>query len=53
MVADRLEVGRTIVASMTGTTLSHGVYAFPFGQRGLMVGLGLEVSKITRIQPGR
>jgi lipid-binding SYLF domain-containing protein len=38
--------------SMTSTTLSHDVYAFPFGQRGLMAGLGIEGSKITRITPG-
>lgn len=39
-------------ASMTSTTLTQDVYAFPFGQRGLMAGLGLEGSKITRINPG-
>jgi lipid-binding SYLF domain-containing protein len=38
-------------ASLTSTTLSQDVYAFPFGQKGLMAGLGLEGSKITRIQP--
>jgi lipid-binding SYLF domain-containing protein len=27
-------------------------YAVPFGQRGLMAGLGLEGSKITHIHPG-
>lgn len=37
--------------SMSTTTLTHDVYAFPFGQKGLMAGLGLEGSKITRIQP--
>lgn len=37
-------------ASMTSTTLSQDVYAFPFGQQGLMAGLGLEGSKITRIR---
>ena len=37
--------------SMTSMTLTHDVYAFPFGQRGLMAGLGLEGSKITRIYP--
>lgn len=36
--------------SMTTTTLTQDVYAFPFGQRGLMAGIGLEGSKITRIQ---
>ena len=29
-------------ASMTSTTLTQDVYAFPFGQRGLMASLGLE-----------
>ncbi len=38
-------------ASLTSTTLSQDVYAIPFGQRGLMAGLGLEGSKITRIHP--
>jgi lipid-binding SYLF domain-containing protein len=35
--------------STTSTTLSQDVYAFPFGQKGLMAGMGLEGSKITRI----
>jgi len=39
-------------ASLTSTTLSQDVYAFPFGQHGLMAGIGLEGSKITRINPG-
>lgn len=39
-------------ASMTSTTISQDVYAFPFGQHGLMAELGLEGSKITKIQPG-
>jgi lipid-binding SYLF domain-containing protein len=38
--------------SMTSTTLTQDVYAIPFGQRGLMAGIGLEGSKITRIRPG-
>lgn len=33
--------------STTSTTLAKDVYAFPFGQKGLMAGLGLEGSKIT------
>lgn len=33
----------------TSTTLRDDVYAFVFGQRGLMAGLGLQGSKITRI----
>jgi len=39
-------------ASITSTTLTKDVYAFPFGQRGLMAGIGLEGSKITQIHPG-
>ena len=38
-------------ASMNSMTLTQDVYAFPFGQKGLMAGLGLEGSKITRINP--
>jgi lipid-binding SYLF domain-containing protein len=38
-------------ASLTSTTLTQDVYAFPFGQQGLMAGVGLEGSKITQIQP--
>jgi lipid-binding SYLF domain-containing protein len=39
-------------ASVTSTTLTKDVYAVPFGQQGLMAGIGLEGSKITRIYPG-
>lgn len=35
--------------STTSTTLAEDVYAMPFGQKGLMAGMGLEGSKITRI----
>jgi lipid-binding SYLF domain-containing protein len=45
-------VDKGAAASLTSTTLTQDVYAFPFGQRGLMAGLGLEGSKITRIHPG-
>lgn len=37
--------------SFTSTTLTQDVYAVPFGQKGLMAGLGLEGSKITKISP--
>jgi lipid-binding SYLF domain-containing protein len=40
-------------ASLTSTTLTQDVYAVPFGQAGLMAGVGLEGSKITRITPSR
>jgi len=38
--------------TMNTTTVSQAVYAMPFGQQGLMGGLGLEGSKITPINPG-
>ena len=37
--------------NMSSTTLQKGVYAFIFSQKGLMAGLGLQGSKITRITP--
>ncbi len=37
--------------SLTSTTLQKGVYAFIFDQKGLMAGLGIQGSKITRITP--
>jgi len=50
-------VGPTIVVvdvgaakSMTTTTLKSEIYAFFFSQKGLMGGLGLQGTKITRIQ---
>jgi lipid-binding SYLF domain-containing protein len=38
-------------ASFSSTTLTQDVYAVPFGQHGLMAGIGLEGSKITAITP--
>lgn len=35
----------------TTTTLRDDVYAYVFGQQGLMAGLGIQGSKITRINP--
>jgi len=53
-----LGVGPSIVVmdkgmgkSLTTTTGRSDVYAFIFDQEGLMAGLGLQGSKITRIQP--
>jgi len=34
----------------SSSTLTKDIYAFIFGQRGLMGGFGLEGSKITRIK---
>ncbi|MGR9037008.1 MAG: lipid-binding SYLF domain-containing protein, partial [Gammaproteobacteria bacterium] len=40
-----------IAKSLTTTTVNDNVYAFVFDQKGLMAGLGLQGSKITRIYP--
>jgi len=40
-----------IAKSLTTTTAKDDVYAFIFGQKGLMAGLGLQGSKITRVNP--
>lgn len=37
--------------SLTTTTAKEDVYAFIFSQKGLMAGLGLQGSKITKINP--
>jgi len=42
-----MDVGKA--RSMTTTTLHSEIYAFFFSQRGLMAGLGLQGTKITRI----
>lgn len=39
--------------TLTTTTMQNDVYAFIFGQQGLMAGMGVQGSKITRIQPGK
>ena len=51
-----LGVGPSIVVvdagvgkSLTSTTITQDVYAFIFDQKGLMAGLGIQGSKITRI----
>jgi lipid-binding SYLF domain-containing protein len=43
-------VDKGAAKSTTSTTISQDVYAFPFGQSGLMAGLGLEGSKISPIE---
>lgn len=37
--------------STTTTTMKDDIYAFIFGQKGLMAGLGVQGNKITRIHP--
>jgi lipid-binding SYLF domain-containing protein len=58
--ADGFEVGvgPTVVVmdegkakSMTTTTMKDDVYAFIFGQKGLMAGLGIQGNKISKINP--
>ena len=42
-------VDEGVAKSITSTTLTHDVYAFIFDQQGLMAGVGIQGSKITRI----
>jgi lipid-binding SYLF domain-containing protein len=44
-------VDEGMAKTLNSTTLTQDVYAVPFGQHGLMAGLGLEGSKITQIYP--
>jgi lipid-binding SYLF domain-containing protein len=40
-----------LAKTLTTSTAQQGIYAFIFGQEGLMAGLGLQGSKISRINP--
>ena len=44
-------VDKGLAKSMSTTTLTQDVYAYIFNQQGLMGGLGIQGSKITRIHP--
>jgi lipid-binding SYLF domain-containing protein len=44
---------QAMAASLSTTTINKSVYAVFFNQQGLMGGLGLQGSKITRIYPSR
>jgi lipid-binding SYLF domain-containing protein len=44
-------VDQGMARSLTTTNLRSDVYAFVFGQSGLMGGVGIEGSKVTRITP--
>ena len=46
-------VDQGMATSLTTTTIDKGTYAFFFNQRGLMAGLGLQGTKITRINPAQ
>jgi lipid-binding SYLF domain-containing protein len=43
-------VDEGMAKTMTSTTATHDVYAFIFGQKGLMGGVGLQGTKITKIK---
>ncbi len=42
-----------LAKSFSTTTIQHDIYAFFFDQKGLMAGIGLQGSKITRIHPSQ
>jgi lipid-binding SYLF domain-containing protein len=44
-------VDEGMAKTATTTTLKDDIYAFVFGQKGLMAGLGLQGSKISKITP--
>lgn len=44
-------VDEGIAKSITSTTAKADIYAFVFGQKGLMGGIGIQGAKITRIDP--
>jgi lipid-binding SYLF domain-containing protein len=53
-------IGPTVVVmdeglakSLTTSTAKEDIYAFIFGQKGLMAGIGIQGSKITRITPDK
>ena len=39
-----------VAKKFSSTTLTQDVYAFIFNQKGLMAGIGIEGSKITKIR---
>ena len=44
-------VDEGMAKTTTTSTMKDDIYAFVFGQKGLMAGLGLQGNKITRITP--
>jgi lipid-binding SYLF domain-containing protein len=46
-------VDEGVASSLTTTTAKEGIYVFFFDQKGLMAGLGIQGSKIERIQPDK
>jgi lipid-binding SYLF domain-containing protein len=49
VVPSVIVVDQGLAKKFSSTTLTQDVYAFIFGQNGLMAGLGIEGSKITKI----
>lgn len=45
-------VNTGMVADLTTKTVERGTYAFTFDQKGLMAGISLKGTKVTRIHPG-
>ena len=43
-------VDEGLARKFSSTTLTQDVYAFIFNQKGLMAGLGIEGSKITKVR---
>lgn len=46
-------VDEGMAKSLTTSTLQSDIYAFTFSQKGLMGGIGIQGSKITKFEPGR
>ena len=44
-------VDEGMAKTTTSTTLKDDIYAFVFGQKGLMAGLGIQGNKISKIEP--
>jgi lipid-binding SYLF domain-containing protein len=44
-------VDKGMAKTTTTTTMKDDIYAFIFGQKGLMAGLGIQGNKITKINP--
>ncbi len=45
-------VDEGVATTLSTTTMAEGIYAFFVNQRGLMPGMGLQETKITRYNPG-
>jgi lipid-binding SYLF domain-containing protein len=46
-------VDEGMAGSLTTTTAKEGIYVFFFDQKGLMAGLGIQGTKINRIEPDK